>query len=115
MSCLFESIGYFLNIDHYQLRQQACDYLEGNYKIIDGVDTDVILKLEDPEYIKKMRNPNVWGGGNEIKAICNIYKIKIIVHILENNKKIEFVPINGLYRQIINIEWQGNHYEPKKI
>ena len=113
MSCLFDSISYFLKINGYNVRQKICDYLQQNNKIIDGLDTDFILSLDGNNYINRMRMNDTWGGAIEIQAACNIWNIKIIVYIDRlNNKKIEFIPSNGYYIGSIEIEWQGNHYVP---
>ena len=113
MSCLYDSISHFLRINSYETRQKICDYLETNPNIIDGLETKTILEIEDPNYIKKMRKTSTWGGALEIKAACNIWRIKIIVYIdRKHSKKIEFVPTDGRYIGAIEIEWQGNHYVP---
>jgi hypothetical protein len=46
MSCLFNSLSFFLNEDSYTIRQKICDYLLNNGKIMDGLDTSFILNLE---------------------------------------------------------------------
>jgi len=113
MSCLFDSISYFLRIDSYKTRQRICDYLDSNKEIMEGVDTKLILDMEDPNYIRKMRSTTTWGGALEIKAACNIWNIKITVYIDRvHNKKIIFIPSNEQYIGAIEIEWQGNHYIP---
>lgn len=114
MSCLFDSIGYFLNLNGFFIRQEICNYLESNEPIIKDLDTKFILELEDPKYISKMRSPYIWGGSNEILAACNIWKIKVNVFIDENKtKKIEMLPIDGNYVKIVNLYWKdGNHYDP---
>ena len=113
MSCLFDSISYFLKIDSTQTRQAICDYLENNHPIMSGIDTKTMLDIEDPDYIRKMRSTTTWGGGLEIKAACNIWNIKIIVYIDRlHNKKVEFLPTNERFIGAIEIEWQGNHYVP---
>ena len=113
MSCLFDSLSYFLKIESSKIREQICNYLESNRTIIDGLETKLILELEDSNYISKMRSTTTWGGSNEILAACNIWKIKINVYLHDNNKKIEFLPLSGSYIKIANMIWSGNHYEPK--
>jgi len=113
MSCLFDSISYFLKIESSKIRDQVCNYLEDNNTIIDGLETKMVLNMEDSNYISKMRSTTTWGGSNEILAACNIWKIKINVYLHNSgNKKIEFIPLNGSYIKIANIVWFGNHYEP---
>lgn len=114
MSCLFDSISYFLKINGYNVRQKICDYLQQNNKIIDGLDTDFILSLDGNNYINRMRMNDTWGGAIEIQAACNIWNIKIIIHNKRNreNSIIEFIPINNEFSHTIILSWNGTHYEP---
>ena len=116
MSCLFNSLSYFFNEKSYDIRQKICDYLEKNNPIIDGLDTLFILNLENPNYIRHMRQISSWGGAIEIQCACNIWKSKIIVKDIRRgrNKNIEFIPLNGNIERIIVLEWSGGHYEPVK-
>jgi hypothetical protein len=115
MSCLFNSISYFVKENSFIVRNKICDYLQNNGKIIDGLETDFVLNLENKNYISKMRNPSVWGGAIEIQAACNIWNLCIIVKNKRGNEnsEIEFLPLqqsdttNKIY-----LEWTGGHYEP---
>ena len=42
MSCLFNSLIFFLSEDSYNIRQKICDYLMENGKIMEGLDTNFI-------------------------------------------------------------------------
>ena len=113
MSCLFNSIGLFLNIDGFQIRQTICNYLESNQVIMEGLDTKTILDTEDSNYVRKMRDIRVFGGGNEISAACNIWSLQIIV-INEKNQMspIVFNPIDKMPIKTIHLLYQNNnHYE----
>ena len=116
MSCLFNSLSYFINEDSYIIRQKICDYLQENNVIVEGLDTKLILDMEDGNYILHMRNSATWGGAIEIQSACNIWKLQIIVHNIrdndEHNKTITFIPVNTNYENTIYIEWSGGHYEP---
>ena len=116
MSCLFNSLSYFLNYSSNQIRQIICDYLEQNRPLIDGLDTDFILSLDDSNYIKNMRRSSEWGGAIEIQAACNLWNLRIIVHNISGRRrsKIEFLPISNNYVYTIQLTWTGNHYEPLK-
>jgi len=61
MSCLFNSLSYFINDDSFKIRQTICDYLEQNKQIIDGVETKEILIYENTNYVQHMRNICTWG------------------------------------------------------
>lgn len=114
MSCLFDAIGKFINIDGYTVRQKICDYLDSYKPLIDGVDTKIILESEDPHYLIKMRDPRVFGGGNEIRVACILWSLRIIVYINPQlTEVIEFIPLVGTYRYTIKLCYQNNnHYEP---
>ena len=115
MSCLFDSLTYFLNYTSEQIRQKICDYLQNNKPIIDGLETNFILELEDENYVENMRKNYQWGGGIEIQAACNIWNLRIIIInlIVKDNNHIEFIPITKKYIYTIYLTWNGNHYEPK--
>ena len=116
MSCLFNSLSYFIKEDSYNIRQKICDYLQDNNTIIDDLDTKTILDMEDTNYIQNMRNISTWGGAIEIQSACNIWKLQIVVHNIRdnnnNNNKIIFIPFNINFENTIYLEWSGGHYEP---
>ena len=64
-----------------------------------------------------MRRNNTWGGAIEIQAICNIFKVKIIVVNIRNGNgtEIEFLPVHENYSNTLKITWSGGHYEPMKF
>ena len=111
MSCLFDSLSKFVNISSDKLRQQICNYLRSNPKILDDINVSELIKWENGmdihNYINKMENHYTWGGGIEIKCFCEIYQISVIV--FHNNRQIEFIP-SGEYKTIINLNYTGNHY-----
>jgi hypothetical protein len=117
MSCLFNSISYFINENGIDIRNKVCDYLVNNSPIMDGVETYKIIEYEHPSalnYIQNMRSTKTMGGAIEIQAACNIWKISINVHNYRDidNKIIQFLPISKLYDRVIDIYWTGGHYEP---
>ena len=120
MSCLFNSLHYFIHINSNDIRQKICDYLEQNLPIIDGIETSQVLELENnstaSDYINSMRSSSTWGGAIEIQVACNIWKICINVKNFRdaNGKTIQFIPINTNYDNSIDIYWTGGHYEPMR-
>jgi hypothetical protein len=127
MSCLFNSMSYFIKEEWGPtgIRQRICEYLEKNLPILEGMETCDVLQLEAPSaahYISKMRNSSTWGGAIEIQCACNIWNARIIVHDIRtrnnnnNNNKIEFLPLKSENAQHpsleLNLEWSGGHYEP---
>ena len=115
MSCLFNSLSYFINEDSFKIRQIICDYLEANKPIIDGLNTPDILLFENNNYILNMRSISTWGGAIEIQAACNIWNLKINVSNHRDGGNIEFIPLTCNYEKTINIYWTGGHYEPIRI
>jgi hypothetical protein len=89
-------------------------YLEENKPIIDGLETSFILDLENPNYIRDMRNTSTWGGAIEIQAASSIWNLRIIVKNYRNRgeKDIEFIPLSQNYQRTIEVYWTGGHYEP---
>ena len=119
MSCLFNSLSYFIKEDSYKIRQQICDYLQENKPIIDGLETSEVLNFESKNsntYIANMRLMSTWGGAIEIQAACNIWNVRINVANYRDKGKeiIEFIPLIKDYEKTINIYWNGGHYEPIK-
>lgn len=116
MSCLFNSISYFLDKDSNTIRQTICDYLESNKPIMEGIETkQILLMLEGDDYINHMRVTSTWGGAIEIQAACNIWNMDInVINIRDNTIKkiIEFKPVCGESLRHISITWNGGHYEP---
>jgi hypothetical protein len=121
MSCLFNSLSYFItDRNSYEIRQKICDYLQENKPIIDGLDTNFILELENNtnnacNYIESMRNTWCWGGAIEIQCACNIWNLRIIVRNYRDRQgeQIEFIPVSsGEVDKSIELEWTGGHYEP---
>ena len=118
MSCLFNSLHYFIHINSNDIRQKICDYLEQNLPIIDGIETSQVLELENnstaSNYINSMRSSSTWGGAIEIQVACNIWKICINVQNFRdsNGKTIQFIPINTNYDRSVNLCWTGGHYDP---
>ena len=68
MSCLFNSLSYFIDANADEIRQVICNYLKENKPLIDGLDTHFILSLDNDNYINNMRHSSTWGGAIEIQA-----------------------------------------------
>ena len=118
MSCLFNSLSYFIHLPSFEIRQKICDYLTENKPIIEGIETREILELEGgfDRYIRDMRSMHTWGGAIEIQVACNIWNTKIHVKCLRANENsiIEFIPIVGTAETEYTLEWTGGHYEPMR-
>lgn len=119
MSCLFQSLSYFLaHKDYSRLRQDICNFLDSNQPLVDDLTIKDIAEFDGinkETYIQNMRNDNTWGGAPEIKAFCEMYKVKVKVIIGQNGKQIEFNPSNQEATKFVVITWSGNHFEPFKI
>ena len=124
MSCLFNSLSYFIpQTDPQAIRHRICDYLQANSPIIDGMSTHDVLQLDSlntyDQYIGAMRALTTWGGAIEIQAACNIWNARIIVHDIrraaQEQKSIEFLPVSTVAAdKTFELEWSGGHYEPKR-
>jgi hypothetical protein len=57
MSCLFNSLDFFIGEGSFNVRQKICNYLQENKPIIDELETNLILSFEnnDPQqYIENI-------------------------------------------------------------
>ena len=119
MSCLFNALAYFLPETGSTVREQICEYLGQNEKLMDGLDTQFILSLDGSaeEYLTKMRKNSTWSGAIEIQAACNIWNLEVTVRNLRDPipTTIVFHPFHPLPLEPcrkIELEWTGGHYEP---
>lgn len=124
MSCLYISLGRLLGQDPTALRQEICNFLATNPKLMDGVDAETVIQWESNkkivDYIHSMRNTNTWGGAVELSSFTLMTGHSVIVHDLSTGKTIEFVPQRRRGRprrniHTLHISWTGNHFEPVKI
>ena len=112
MSCLFDSLSKFVNMSSYDLRLSICNYIKSNNNIFEDIKTeDVIgwetnMKLND--YVNMMEKNYTWGGAIEIKSFCEMFNIVVIVIL--NDRKIEFIPSSKLANRVIHLNYTGNHY-----
>ena len=110
MSCLFKALSNFTADNPEELRSKICDFLEQNPILFADIRVNDIVKWEkDSNYIMNMRDSETWGGAIEIKSFCEIYKIQVNVHIIMNNRIVNFIPLHEPI-SIINITWNGNHF-----
>lgn len=118
MSCLFRSLSYFItNVGTDELRYIITDYISKDPILIPpSTRLSTILaidKISLEKYKNEMKKSSTWGGAIEIKAFCELFRIKVFVHVLRENRYIEFIPSkwNNESREI-KISWNGYHYEP---
>jgi hypothetical protein len=90
-------------------------YLSRNPRLLDDISAnDVIQWTEDKtlkEYILEMRKTSVWGGSIEIKAFCDLYGMRVIVHIKNTRRMVTFES-ESRKNGTIHIHWNGGHYIP---
>ena len=117
MSCLFDSIGAFVNETGSLVRQKICDYLQLGGILVEDLATADVLEFEGPNYINQMRT-GAMGGGIEIQSACNIWNLRIVVRNSRETPmtEIEFLPLvidldKTLFRTIM-LGWNGGHYDP---
>lgn len=114
MSCLFNTLSKFVDLDSNDLRENICNYMSNNPVVIDDIKINEFVKgaTDDMEaYVKDMKKRSTWGGGIEIKLFCNMYNKAVIVENTQDGKYIEFLP-KGKYSKddVIQIKWNGGHY-----
>ena len=122
MSCLFQSLSSFVSHqDFVKLRQDICDFLQTNPKLVGGeIDLKKITELDDTtieNYVGHMRSNSTWGGAIEIRAFCEMYDVNVVVKNIRNAAQneeetyIEFLCSNNKNRWVV-ISWNGGHFEP---
>ena len=114
MSCLFDSLSVFVNIDSYTLRQVISNYLETNPILMDDLNAESVILYETnmslSDYVSKMKNQDTMGGAIEIRSFINLFKVNILVKSLPNNKEIQFLySPESIWKAII---WTGGHFDP---
>jgi hypothetical protein len=73
------------------------------------------MDIDRENYLQDLKINKASGGGIEIAAAANLYKIRICLHLLKNKKQIiTFDPLDGKFEQTINLLYTGNHYQPCK-
>lgn len=116
MSCLFDSLSEFVNTRSLQLRQDICDFLEKNPKLLDEMSAEELVKFETDcnlkDYIFKMRQQSTMGGAIEIKAFCMMFNRNVKINSTPNNRNIEFIMAEDL--PFVYLKWTGGHYDPVK-
>ena len=116
MSCLFNTLSQFVDLNGKELRHNICNYMKNNPVIIDQIRIEEFVNGNDEfddieEYIKKMQSTSSWGGAIEIKLFCNMYNKSVLVKNTQDGKTIEFIPKGRVYKKnIIRINWNGSHY-----
>ena len=78
-NCLFNSLSYliFETTDYNMyIRQKICDYMS-----LTNFNDIYADKINYENYIKNMRKDGVYGSGEETKAFCKLYKIRITTYV----------------------------------
>ena len=122
MSCLFNSLSYFVEDSAWDIRQNICDFLANDNVLFDKVKSSDVVQWDDGafelgEYVNKMRSSSTWGGAIEIKAFAEIYKKEVLVYSFRSEERgaliATFRPDNAEPDPSpLLLEWTGGHYEP---
>jgi OTU-like cysteine protease len=117
MSCLFQSLCSFVGCTHESLRQRIVDYLSTNPELMEDVAAkDIVQWGEDKSleaYVEEMKRTSVWGGSIEIKAFCDLFKMRVVVHIKNGGRVVEFTGLSQA-NGTVHIHWNGSHFEPMR-
>ena len=113
MSCLFNSLSYFVGLDSPSIRARICDWLATDPLLIDDMSASAVVMMESGmelgPYVEKMRWCGTWGGAIEIRAFVQIWRRPVHVKVVGTGRWIEFSCEEG---EICRLEWTGGHYEP---
>ena len=115
MSCLFNTLSTFVNINLNDLRDNICNYLHSNPHLHEDINANDYINWSGEygnmdNYINMMKRSSTWGGAIEIKAFCNMYNIEANVANTQTGKIINFLPNTNTSSQPITINWNGGHY-----
>jgi len=114
MSCLFDSLSQFIEMDASNLRQGICDFLQTNPKLTDDMSAKDVISFESntplENYVMRMRQYSTMGGATEIKAFCIMFNRNAKVLSIPNDRIIEFV-VDPAF-SFIHLKWTGGHYDP---
>ena len=123
MSCLFQSLAYFVQTDDpHVIRQKICNYLVLDQKISFANATDYVqweYNMDLVSYVSRMRQPQVWGSSIELQCFCELYNYAVTVTDLRqpsNNTSFTFMPTrkNQGALKFAQLTWNGGHYEAIK-
>lgn len=117
MSCLYQSLHYFVPQDDVQLiRQKICNFLASLETVNAKHAASYLLwesNMDLASFVSEHRLPNTWGEAIHIRVFCELYRMRVMVRVQANGgTPIEFIPADGVYFRTIWIEWQTAHFEP---
>ena len=115
MSCLFQSVSTFLpGVNADQLREKVCDYLSKNGRLFDDMTSG---ELVDESYVSRMRHRSSWGGGLEIRAMCELLDVRIVIKPPSTftSERVIFIPLSNLFTNTIFLNYTGSHYTPGEV
>jgi hypothetical protein len=116
MSCLFNTLSKFIELNSNELRENICNYLQNNPILYEDMKAENAIVWSNEgyknieQYIEMMRSTSTWGGAIEIKAFCNMYHMKVIVNGRNGRERVEFLPAIKSSSNDIEIKWNGGHY-----
>ena len=121
MSCLFQSLGYFVRVHPDILRRQICEFLATDPVIIQpDFKVSVAIKFQPDipstslaQYVQMMSLQHTNGGAIEIRAFCLLYNKNVKVELC--GQHVSQKPIEFAYNphfDWVKISWNGGHYEP---
>lgn len=112
MSCLFQSIGSFVQKSPVQCRADICDAMERTLDVLyHGLSLRNWIEYTGTlasVYIAQMRQPNEWGGAIEIMVASVLYNVELRVE--HPTFVVDFYHASATER--LRISYTGSHYEP---
>lgn len=114
MSCLFNSMSYFIKLDPQIIRNKICDYLETDPELMDGMKASEIVNIESNLplnlYVARMRSPSTWGGAIEINCATKIFGYNFEVTNIRCVPNTVICFTNEGNESIGKMTWNGYHY-----
>ena len=84
-SCLFQSLGYWLDLESFETRRRICNFISreaskltiGDMSLQSWIETESDMNLNS--YIDNLRKPNTWAGQAELFACSHQFNVTIFV------------------------------------
>ena len=84
-SCLFQSLGYWLDLDSFETRRRICNFISreartltiGDMSLQEWIETESEMNLR--AYVENLRLENTWAGQAELFACAHQFNVTIFV------------------------------------
>lgn len=110
-SCLFSSIGYLVDREHFnngtsqKLRQIVHDCIKADPDKYN----QAILGVKPEKYLKNIIDPDIWGGAIEAQILAEHFKCEIIAYNIHDLSSVVYGEGQD-YNKRVYLAYDGRHY-----